>query len=285
MKNNYPEIVCWRITSKCNRRCPFCFRSNYPDLSTGKIYKIIDKLAASGIKGIGITGGEPLLRKDIARILKYIWEKGIKICLATNTDFYNKYRNTVNNYVSTIGIPIEGSTREIHDSLRGVGNFHNVTDTINDIYHKGKLQMYFSTVLAKNNINDLVNIENLLARYRDRTIYWKIYDIIDYPDRPFQSIKGSEIPKVKIKKAVNALGKKLDKNKIFYLSPADRSEASLLINPDGEALVPINKKTKTKDFTLGNLLKNKVKEIFMNWNKTADYDKYRCHKCALRCIK
>jgi MoaA/NifB/PqqE/SkfB family radical SAM enzyme len=285
MKKNYPEIVCWRITSKCNRSCPFCFRPDCRDLNTKKIYKIIDDLTKHGVKGIGITGGEPLLRKDIIKILKYIWKKNIKICLATNADFYSKYQRFINKYITTIGIPIEGSTKKIHESLRGANNFRNVINAIDNIYKKSKIQMYFSTVITKNNIKDLVNIENLLAKYKDRILYWKIYDIINYPDRSFQLIKYHGILKAKIKKTINNLGGKLGKNKILYLSPDDRSEASLIINPDGEAVVPINKKTKTKDFVLGNLLKDRAGKIFNNWSRVSDYNKYMCHKCSLRCIK
>lgn len=285
MKKNYPEIICWRITSKCNRSCPFCFRPDCRDLTTKEIYKIIDNLTKHGVKGIGITGGEPLLRKDIVKILKYIWEKNIKICLATNADLYSKYQNSINKYVTTIGIPIEGSTKKIHDSVRGTNSFRNIINTIDKIYKKNKIQMYFSTVITRDNIGDLANIENLLAKYQDRIVYWKIYDIINYSDRSFQSIKGHGIPKTRIKKAIDNLGKKLGKNKILYLSPDDRSEASLIINPDGEAIVPINKKTKTKDFVLGNLLKDRTDKVFDNWSNVVDYNKYICHKCALRCIK
>jgi len=285
MKDNYPEIVCWRITSKCNRSCPFCFRPDRREVSTKEVYKIIDNLAKYGVRGIGITGGEPLLRKDIVKILKYIWEKDIKICLATNMDLYSKYQEFINKYITTIGIPIEGSTKEIHDSLRGSGNFHNVINAIDKIYKKSKLEMYFSTVLTKENVEDLINIEDLLAEYQDKIAYWKIYNIIDYSDRSFQSMRGNNISDAKIKRVISKLGKKLGKNKIFYLSPNDRSEASLLINPDGEVVVPINKKSKTKDFVLGNLLKEKADKIFNNWSKAVDYNKYVCHKCALRCIK
>jgi len=285
MRNNYPEIVCWRITSKCNRRCPFCFRSDGKDLNTKNVYKIIDKLASSGVSGIGVTGGEPLLRKNIAEILKYIWDKNIKICLATNADFYHRYKSFLNNYASTIGLPIEGSTSKIHDSLRGTGSFQNVLAAIGDIYNRNKLQMYFSTVLTKKNIDNLANIEILLAEYKDKIVYWKIYDIVDYSDRQFQSIKDNKISKIEIKKTVKALGKKIGRDKIFYLSPDDRSEASLIINPNGEVLVPINKKTKTKDFILGNLVENEANEMFERWSQLVDYDKYRCHKCALRCVR
>lgn len=285
MKKNYPEIICWRITSKCNRKCSFCFRPDCRELTTKKIYKIIDKLAESGIKGIGITGGEPLLKKDIINILKYIWKKNIKICLATNTDFYSKYRKFIDRYVTAIGIPIEGSTKKIHDSVRGINNFRNIINTADKIYKNTKIPIYFSTVITKNNIEDLANIENLLAKYQSRILYWKIYDIIDYYNASFQSMKNHGISKVKIKKIINKLGEKLTKKRILYLSPNDRSEASLIINPDGKVMIPVNKKTETKDFILGDLLKDKTDKIFNNWNNIVDYNKYICHKCALRCLK
>lgn len=284
MKNNYPTIVCWRITSKCNRGCSFCFRPESQDLKTKEVYKIIDDLAAFGVKGIGITGGEPLLRKDIIKIFKYIHERNISICLATNTDFYSKYQKSINKYVSAIGIPLEGSTKEIHESLRGKDSFCNTINAVRKIYNS-KIQMYFSTVITKNNIEDLASIENLLAKYRDRILYWKIYEIIDYPGRPFQSIKYGMIPIARVKKAIGGLGKKLGKNKILYLSSKDRSGASFLINPNGEVVVPIDNKTKTKDIILGNLLENKMAGIFANWGRVVNRQKYLCHKCALKCIR
>ncbi len=285
MKNNYPAIVCWRITSKCNRGCPFCFRPESQDLKTKEVYKIIDNLAASGVRGIGITGGEPLLRKDIVKIFKYIHDKNISICLATNADLYCKYQKSINKYVSTIGIPLEGSTKEIHELLRGKDSFRHTINAIRKIYEDTKIPMYFSTVITENNIKDLGNVENLLAKYWDRIIYWKIYEIINYPNGPFQSKKGPVISGTRVRRAISGLGKKLGKDKVLYSSSEDRSGASFIINPNGEVIVPIDNKTKTKDVILGNLLKGKSGEIFANWGKVVNRQKYLCHKCALKCIR
>lgn len=285
MKNNRPAIICWRITSKCNRKCPFCFRPDAKDLKKAAIYRIIDKLVKNGIKGIGITGGEPLLRKDIAEILKYLKNKKVKICLATNTDFYHRHQKSINKYVTAIGIPIDGSKKEIHDSIRGIGNFDNVIDTANKIYSAGKLGMYFSTVITRKNINDLKNIECLLAKYQNRIIYWKIYELIDYCNRSFQSMKNCDAVALKINNEVKKLGKKLGKDKIFFLSSKKRSGASFLINPDGSAIAPLESRGKTKDIFLGNLLSDNFDKILKKWNNVIDYNynKYDCHKCALKC--
>lgn len=241
MRNKYPTIVCWRITSKCNRHCPFCFRPDRKELNTKEIYRIIDNLTEAGLKGMRITGGEPLSRKDMPKILKYIWGKGIKICLATNLDFYSKCEKHVNKYVSTIGIPLEGATSKVHDSLRGKGSFDRITNAMDRIYKKSRLKMYISTVLTKENIDDLSNIEELLSQYKERIVYWKIYNMINYSDRSFQSMKSNNISAARIKRIISSLGDRIGKDKVFYLSPKDRSEASFIINSDGEAVVPIQR--------------------------------------------
>jgi MoaA/NifB/PqqE/SkfB family radical SAM enzyme len=249
------------------------------------VFKIINKLAKSGVKGIGITGGEPLSRKDILYILEYIHSKNLKICLATNTDFYNKYYKQINKYVDVVGIPVEGSTEKIHDAIRGIGNFKNVTNALRTTNRNNK-KIYITTVVTKNNILDITNIENLLVKYKNKITYWKLYELIKYYNRPFQKIKHT-IPLKIIRHIIKNIGKKLGRNKTFYLTSKDRSETSFIINPNGDAVVPQREKDKTYDILLGNILSDDIKKIFEKWNNLIDYNKYKCHKCALKngCIK
>lgn len=281
MEHKKPNIVCWRITSYCNRHCPFCFRPNSKNLDTKNIFKIIDRLKESGITGMGITGGEPLSRPDISEIFKYLNNKGIKICLATNTDYYSKHHQVINDCVSTIGIPIEGSTKEVHDKVRGNGNFNNVIDTIKDIYKNSKIKMYFSTVLTQDNVDDLNNIESLLANYKNRIAYWKVYEVINYFKAPFQSLNQMKDTSESDKELKN-VGEKIGLDKFFYSSSIDRSGASFLINPDGNAIVPIETNRKTQDVILGNILNNDIINIYKKWGEHIDFEKYQCHQCALK---
>lgn len=280
----FPEIICWRITSRCNRKCHFCFRPKSIDLDIKSNFKIINKLADDGVKGIGITGGEPLLREDIIKILKYIHSKGMKICLATNGDFYHQYCKKINKMIDVIGIPIEGSTGALHDVIRGQGNFNNVIKMLKTAYQKDK-KIYISTVLNEKNVLDLENIENLLAPYQNQIIYWKIYEIIKYQNRPFQAMKKGISQKSFNWEKIKNLGKKLDHQKIFYVTSGTRSEASLLINPNGDAIIPQQLNNITHDIVIGNFLFDDAKEIFKKWANLINFHKYQCHKCALKCIR
>ncbi len=62
------------ITRKCNLKCPYCkvISFKFKDLNTDQWLQVIDKLYHWGVRVFSITGGEPLLRKDIHDIIKHI---------------------------------------------------------------------------------------------------------------------------------------------------------------------------------------------------------------------
>ena len=73
------ERILWEITPRCNMNCKHClfFSGNgkgiKDEITTGDAFKIIDNIKNDKmIKAIWISGGEPLLRKDISKICKYI---------------------------------------------------------------------------------------------------------------------------------------------------------------------------------------------------------------------
>ena len=80
------------LTHRCNLACVHCY-VNLPaadraaqrrEMTTGQIERLLDELADVGLLILTITGGEPLLRPDFARIYRYAHEKGILINVYTN---------------------------------------------------------------------------------------------------------------------------------------------------------------------------------------------------------
>ncbi|MFA5029755.1 MAG: radical SAM protein [Patescibacteria group bacterium] len=78
--DNFPEIVTFRITSRCSQNCSFCYGpKNIPELDFSEARSIFALLASKGAKAITITGGEPLIRNDIEKIFSEIKSLGLKI--------------------------------------------------------------------------------------------------------------------------------------------------------------------------------------------------------------
>jgi len=80
-----PKEIVIEVSKDCNLDCKICFagkasaRPTFPD-----IQRLIDEARAVGIKSIRFSGGEPLLRPDILRILGYAKKRGFYVILNTN---------------------------------------------------------------------------------------------------------------------------------------------------------------------------------------------------------
>ena len=91
---DYPEhIACTIFFGNCNLRCPFCHNmelvehpEKYPEFSITQILDFL-KERVGKLNGVAITGGEPLLNRDIGDLLKPIKELGYPIKLDTNGFF------------------------------------------------------------------------------------------------------------------------------------------------------------------------------------------------------
>ncbi len=76
--NRQVDYVRLSVTSRCNLRCVYCMREEHglsddpvEELGYQEICRIVDVVAASGVRKIRFTGGEPLLRGDIVDLVRY----------------------------------------------------------------------------------------------------------------------------------------------------------------------------------------------------------------------
>ncbi|NMG34093.1 GTP 3',8-cyclase MoaA [Azoarcus sp. TTM-91] len=83
------------VTDRCNFRCVYCmprevFDKDYPFLprmdllSFEEILRVARLFVARGVRKIRITGGEPLLRKNIERLIEMLAPLGAELTLTTN---------------------------------------------------------------------------------------------------------------------------------------------------------------------------------------------------------
>ena len=121
------KVACTVFTGGCNFRCPFCHNAllvtDIDEENTFDEDEIIAYLYKRKgiIDGVCITGGEPLMQKDIAEFLKKVKATGMPVKLDTNGSYPQKLRELVENglvdyvamdvknskakYAETIGLP------------------------------------------------------------------------------------------------------------------------------------------------------------------------------------
>ena len=82
-------VVIWNLTRRCNLTCRHCYATSvdrdFPgELSTREVYSVMDDLRAFGVPVLILSGGEPLMRRDIFDISRHAKATGFYVGLSTN---------------------------------------------------------------------------------------------------------------------------------------------------------------------------------------------------------
>lgn len=125
-----------QVTNGCNLRCKYCYADagcSENDLTLEEIDTILSQLKEQDFSKIVVTGGEPLLRKDILDILKICSKYG-RVQLLTNgivndSQLYEK----ILELVDMVQISLDSYEQGIHDANRGKGSFDKSVKTIQTI--------------------------------------------------------------------------------------------------------------------------------------------------------
>lgn len=123
---NKIKKICWNIISKCNKNCSYCFRFYEDCLSYEDNQKVLNKLFEMGVKEIVWSGGEPLLYKDIIKLLNESKNMGIYNSVITNASLLNK--DNISNYLKYID--------KLIVSLDFVDDYKNKENGIGANYYK-----------------------------------------------------------------------------------------------------------------------------------------------------
>lgn len=169
-KNYQIRIVAWELTRSCNLNCVHCrassnFATNPKELDTLKAVEILDQIREAGKPIVILTGGEPLLRKDIFELADYGTKKGLRMVLATNGTLVTPgiAEKIMESGIKRVSISLDGATRERHDAFRQVnGAFDSAMKGILHLKEQG-IEFQINTTITKHNLSELEGIFNLTA--------------------------------------------------------------------------------------------------------------------------
>jgi MoaA/NifB/PqqE/SkfB family radical SAM enzyme len=165
-QNNFIKICHWEITKRCNLSCIHCISNTgkKQEFDTIKALKTINILNNLGCKELYITGGEPLIRKDIFKILEKAKKYKFKIGLLTNGTLINKINiKKIKKNIDEIGMSLDGSCSQINDKIRGDKSFQKTVKAIR-LVKQNKIPITLYITINKINIYDFGNILKLAIK-------------------------------------------------------------------------------------------------------------------------
>ena len=152
---DFPQVVsCIVFTQGCNFRCPFCHNSGLvegvgeEEISTEEILDFLKKRKGL-LDGVVITGGEPLIQKDIRDFVEMIKELGYLVKLDTNGTNPQKLKELVEaRLIDYVAMDIKNSPEEYSKATGVTGLMDKVTES-KDFLLKGAVPYEFRTTVVK----------------------------------------------------------------------------------------------------------------------------------------
>ena len=170
-----PVEVIFPVTFRCNSRCKMCSRwkidTSKEELTIDEIKRIFKQLKDFGILIINITGGEPMLRKDIFKIFDICKNLDLKIVFTTNgllLNIKNIKRLIKYNNIETI-ISLDTLDKKLYKELRGVDALGKVVKNIKLIKKiDSDYPLRIHAVFSKININEFDKLVNFAKKNKLR---------------------------------------------------------------------------------------------------------------------
>jgi heme b synthase len=164
-----PKWIAWEITRRCNLKCIHCRSSSeievkdHPDFSTQEAFGIIDDIISYAKPVIVLSGGEPLLRKDVFEIARYGTEKGLRICLATNgTLVTNEICEKIKvSGIKIVSLSLDGSEETVHDNFRNQKGAFAGTINAARLFQKYGIEFIINSSFTKRNQEEIPRIYKL----------------------------------------------------------------------------------------------------------------------------
>ncbi len=215
-----PFLVVWNITKACNLHCRHCYESAGrcapKELSTKEALDAVDKMADAGVAYIAISGGEPLMRKDLFRIASRIREKEMGFSVATNGTLLTKEnaRELKECGCISVQVSLDGAVPKTHNWFRGADAFERTIEGIKNATSEGII-VNISTTVTRHNLCEVPDIISLAEKLGAGFMH---YNFI--PTGKGKDIAGLDLSPVEREALLKSMAEETRKRKITLLSTA-----------------------------------------------------------------
>jgi len=173
-----PLVGSIELTYRCNLGCVHCYlgpqserhKLGAVEMSTTRVFDVIDEITDAGCLYLLLTGGEPLLRDDFPDIYRHAKERGLLVTVFSNgTLITDKVISLFRDFPPReVEISLYGSTAQTYERITGVpGSYEKCMRGIR-LLADNNIKVNLKTILMTLNSHELFDMENMAKRFGAR---------------------------------------------------------------------------------------------------------------------
>src|SRR3990172_883797 len=179
-----PFTIAWELTRACAFACRHCRAEAQPrrdpdELTTEEAFRLIDQITEFGDPILVVTGGDPMMRRDLFDILGYASGKGLRTSLTPTTTrlvTVEKLRQVKNAGVRRVAVSIDGPEAESHGAFRGFrGSFDMAVRIARSVGEAG-ISLPGNTTGSRHNADKLDEFIELVSSLS--AVQWSLFFLV-----------------------------------------------------------------------------------------------------------
>jgi radical SAM family uncharacterized protein len=278
-----PLFAGHKLTYNCNLKCKMCpfWKRTSQDLSLNSEKTILRKIYDTGVTGVAFEGGEPLLRRDLPKILAFSRSLPLHTSLITNGTLLESRVNEIAPYINgVIYVSLDG-LEKTHDKIRGVnGTFKKAVQGINEA--KKKVPVTINTTIMAENTPEIVEMVKMAKDLGVKISLSVAHQYHDIEGLAPKTSKTAEIAQklIEMKKQGYPLVNSTNYFRVIAKQKNWKCKPWALINvgTDGKLVLPCY--VHNQYATSSSIFESNIKDTISNysWKETKN-----CVKCSLHC--
>jgi radical SAM protein len=182
--NLSPFTIAWELTRACAFACRHCRAEAQPkrnpnELTTDEAFRLIDQIKDFGDPILVVTGGDPMMRRDLFDILGYASGKGLRTSLTPTTTRLvtgERLRQVKDAGVRRVAVSIDGPSAEAHDAFRGFKGSFDMAVKIARAVGEAGLSLQVNTTVSRYNVDRLDEFIELVSSLK--AVQWSLFFLV-----------------------------------------------------------------------------------------------------------
>jgi len=175
------------LTDRCNLRCHYCMPESHYDwlpqsdlLSVDQILKVVAAFHKLGVTKLRLTGGEPLLRKDIVMVVQTLRKNfpSLELAMTTNGTLLSPVANDLREAgLDRLTISLDAVNREQFTEVSGRDLFQQVIEGIEAASEANFEALKLNTVLLRHTASNVDELIHLAKKHRAEIRFIEYMDV------------------------------------------------------------------------------------------------------------